>query len=584
MADSEKIISRYLDRTAAEITTRWMKDRIDLLKRTLKIELRDGADTWSYQFNDEMEGYFNRLEKDFRDLVINEQARISFADRVDGFKTYAKTIVEKLETIRNIERKHYDFDTSEGYLRWAAVLACLKKMQAGAKTIGDLYKYSWVIDEDAIENLIRKTLRKATPEQKASLVDPPGSSGAEDNKRWRIKHDFLQGIKYEDQATKAIKKTKLDNDPIKRVEFVFGVLETSYSEKVIEREDAYREFDFKGMKVVIDDNTVDNYTIPKYIKLLDQAHQMLRAKRLESAWYGTFFVKCQECGGKSKEAEGQVAGHYHIGPDTVSCYIRPQPFVVELIAHELGHRYWFKQMKPEQRVRFKALVKARTIRRPKDAVKIKLIKGTQEINGVQTALRNAVNFIKDPNISRWDLTRFLSKMIDASHFSSEGTLTPGVAISAEAANEDDVKFAQKNLQHSREQLFGMLGKADPASDDVFKAKIQKAFEDFAQESIDSIKLAVEAHNTFEQAKLENHPDTKKWLDSYSQNPATVDAVSDYGQTNIDEAFAEVFAHYVMNKDMTRDQLESFKSVLNKGHGVSRLASKVSQRFVIEKKR
>jgi hypothetical protein len=40
-------------------------------------------------------------------------------------------------------------------------------------------------------------------------------------------------------------------------------------------------------------------------------------------------------------------------------------------------------------------------------------------------------------------------------------------------------------------------------------------------------------------------------------------VSSYGKANIDEAFAEVFKHYVLGIDMSGDQRESFRSVLKK---------------------
>jgi hypothetical protein len=43
---------------------------------------------------------------------------------------------------------------------------------------------------------------------------------------------------------------------------------------------------------------------------------------------------------------------------------------------------------------------------------------------------------------------------------------------------------------------------------------------------------------------------------------TVKATSAYGATNASEDFAEVFAAYVKGKDLDRDQLERFKSVLN----------------------
>jgi hypothetical protein len=55
-------------------------------------------------------------------------------------------------------------------------------------------------------------------------------------------------------------------------------------------------------------------------------------------------------------------------------------------------------------------------------------------------------------------------------------------------------------------------------------------------------------------------------------PKPVTPVSDYGATNISEAFAEVFMHYVTGKAIGPDQRDSFKSVLKK------LATRVAARF------
>lgn len=47
-------------------------------------------------------------------------------------------------------------------------------------------------------------------------------------------------------------------------------------------------------------------------------------------------------------------------------------------------------------------------------------------------------------------------------------------------------------------------------------------------------------------------------------------VSRYGLSNDEEAFAEVFAHYVLERDMNRDQLESFRSVLSAARTASQI--------------
>jgi hypothetical protein len=49
-----------------------------------------------------------------------------------------------------------------------------------------------------------------------------------------------------------------------------------------------------------------------------------------------------------------VGGHYNIQKNHVKIFSRPGPFIVELMAHELGHRYWYKHMSSTQRARFTA--------------------------------------------------------------------------------------------------------------------------------------------------------------------------------------------------------------------------------------
>ena len=65
----------------------------------------------------------------------------------------------------------------------------------------------------------------------------------------------------------------------------------------------------------------------------------------------------------------------------------------------------------------------------------------------------------------------------------------------------------------------------------------------------------------QRGRFESFIDLKKTEND--EDKFTVIPVSTYGRTNIDEAFAEAFMHYVCNKDMTRDQIDSFKAVLKK---------------------
>ncbi len=75
----------------------------------------------------------------------------------------------------------------------------------------------------------------------------------------------------------------------------------------------------------------------------------------------------------------------------------------------------------------------------------------------------------------------------------------------------------------------------------------------------------------------------KFMSSYQRaryanwiNSKAVDAVSDYGKSNPEEAFAEAFARYTTGRDMTRDQIESFREVTFGRQA----ALKVARRYIL----
>lgn len=116
---------------------------------------------------------------------------------------------------------------------------------------------------------------------------------------------------------------------------------------------AFKEFDLKGMKVIVDDGLVTPAEINEYIRYLDHARALLQKKGFKKAWYGQVVIECRKCGGVNQyDPSLGVGGRYKISPNTVAIYIRPKKFIVELMIHELGHRWWFKHMTRENRLRF----------------------------------------------------------------------------------------------------------------------------------------------------------------------------------------------------------------------------------------
>lgn len=68
------------------------------------------------------------------------------------------------------------------------------------------------------------------------------------------------------------------------------------------------------------------------------------------------------------------------------------------------------------------------------------------------------------------------------------------------------------------------------------------------------------------------------------NTGEVISTTEYGETNVEEDFAEVFTYYVLEKPMNRDQLERFKTFftmkLGNDEGVARrLSRKVALKFI-----
>lgn len=95
-----------------------------------------------------------------------------------------------------------------------------------------------------------------------------------------------------------------------------------------------------------------------YAKRLGEAETLLRRKGLGFLWYGTMFVECKDCGGENPNgAHYGMGAVYHALKDTVTIYQGPSSGLPRLIAHELGHRYYFKFMGPAERARFDSYFK-----------------------------------------------------------------------------------------------------------------------------------------------------------------------------------------------------------------------------------
>jgi len=548
---------------AAFISEKWFRTMKTELRDILKKPLKDNPEYWGYVFRDQVEGFFDRFQREFEEQVVQPKARDSIKGRVEMAKNYLKAVVEKIEKATAFG-KHPDFKDPESYLTWYAVSEIHEKMSTQAKTFGDLYKWSWTVDEEFIKRLVKRTLKAANAEELVSLTDG-------DN--YRVKYQFLDRVGFKAAALRALKREKLEWDPSKWVDRIYEMLQANYSEQAIQESENFDQFNLNGVKVIVNDKTVDGGDIKKYVAYLKEAHEALKSKGFGAAWYGNVYIECKECGGVNQNTGGGVGGWFEIQPDTVTVFVRPSPFVVELMVHELGHRYWFKQMSGSQRAKFTDLVKVHTVRRPEKPVEVKMFKDRDLKffkNRVESCEKNANHNLD--RARKLDLERAVPKAkdlvekafwdigVELNDVASELDVDKAVAADPEVSRLRDDAFKAKQELVSRAEDLSLQR---PDTFNEWSSDMDQLIAGAIANTLIYLDFASQKQNEFAQAKLDADPKTKEWLDSYEKNPAPVLPVSNYGKSNIDEAFAEVFAHYVLGfPPLSRDQLESFRSVLS----------------------
>jgi hypothetical protein len=134
-------------------------------------------------------------------------------------------------------------------------------------------------------------------------------------------------------------------------------------------------FDLSGLKVVMIDDNIDQIDVRGYVKHLNRAQQLLANKGFGKLWYGVIFVEKKAHQKTPEEIElGKQwgydntanAGEYSHTSDKVYVQQPANGGVTGTVIHELGHRYWFKFMKPAQRARFNSLVQTKKTDKSRD--------------------------------------------------------------------------------------------------------------------------------------------------------------------------------------------------------------------------
>jgi len=91
----------------------------------------------------------------------------------------------------------------------------------------------------------------------------------------------------------------------------------------------------------------------EYLRFFKVVPQLLRKHKLSHLWYGKLFVFPRASAGPSPYGkEWGVGGSYSRAKDCINVYNNPSSFLIELIIHELAHRYYLKFMSAQERANF----------------------------------------------------------------------------------------------------------------------------------------------------------------------------------------------------------------------------------------
>lgn len=577
-------------RTAAFISEKFFRTKLTQLRKLLAgpespSRLGDLASTVS-----QLQDFFNLFETDLLGLGLNAKAAQSIKDRFDLNRTridkIAGTYDELSQKIDRLMPYRGDDEARDvdAEVLWHTAWEIAKYVEQRSNPLRRALRQTWHVEADAIVRLATKVAGEATDQERADIV-ATDMSGRQ--------YAFYDRIKLTARATRLVKKQRIEWDPVEWVDFIFKMLGANYA---VESFEDFTEFDLAGMKVVVEDPTVETADTKQYVHFLDVTYQLLRNRGLQRAWYGTLFIRCRDCGGVNQFGKDLgVAGHYWIGPDQISLYLRPDRSLVHVVAHELGHRFWFKQMSQEQRGRFESFVRVyppgRHVAPPRTIDQTK-------VDGARRAVDDAVHAfaaildaqqVKVVGNRKWkaaldhayvEINRgahtLLNALIDAVHSAGvDSTINESVKDSFKSFLDASEAVKRKVFDFDQDVTKAMRDTPEPSYRvddlDAYWAEqlkqIVPAWRDDVQERIRSASEAANnyigaAVHAFTTAEDERSTRSKQdWQTSYDADERDVEPVSDYGKNDASEAFAEVFAHYVVGRDMDRRQLESFKAVL-----------------------
>lgn len=579
----ERVAARH--RMAAFIPDKFFKDYEVEFERLIATPLKDRPlYRASWLITEEVIPLFKRFIKELIELA--PQAKVSLTDRLEARVTMLEKLATGCDEAGKSTRAPYPATTTLHHVLFHIQVGIDTQLEKLLPILGKAFKLQVSIDANQVEALAQRGLKKATPEERAAIDAVDDWS----NQNSRLQYDFYQ--KHIDKSIpRLIKKERIEANGFSWFQFIHDVLAANYT-----GEPRYSQFDVYGMKVVIDDASITQDQHDDYVKEIITAYHILKAKKLAHAWYGHIYIECKTCDGRPN-----VGGHYNIQRDHIKLFSRPFRNT-ETIIHELGHRYWYKFMTISQREKFEDFVKVRTRPKPSwdydykpDIQSPQVVSDALEkVEKVFTKIRATVREFEKTRLRKYRaiLDKFETPLFVAARLLTDEVYTAvqnkgGPRSSATAKLEWEqlmaaIDAAHKHLARVR-KLEDKLNTYPDGPNDweaIFKkergywiAELEDLLNVVAASARAYVEACIAGYNKSQETLKED--ELKRWQAEQDAIVKPVMPVSEYGGTNISEAFAEAFLHYVIGASMNADQRASFKSVLL---DKDRTASKVAARW------
>lgn len=545
-----RVAKKHLLRTGGFIPDKFFKAKKAELKKRLAEPVKEPEKArWKIA---ELTNFLDTFAEELLAHGVHNWAKTSIRDRVDAAKREVTKVsdgyAQFVKELGGVPLPGSSDPLEE--VTWKLRLEIYEIFEESVDTVAGAFKAIWQTDLRGIMGAAKRILQKASPEEREAI----GQSYNEykndlfDTSASKIRYDFYQRANLKSVAKRLVSKEKVTWDPFKWIDFLAQMLEANYAQQNLS---GHTDFDLHGMKIIVMDSSLGMFDIDEYVKYLVEAYVRLKAKGLVKAWYGVIFIDCSNCGGES------VAGQYFIEENFVKVYSRPSSFVTQVVVHELGHRYWFKQMSLEQRTRFEALVRTypegyeyETFSKKKVVEAKKTIDSNSKlVDRALDALDYAIqSYGPDSNIftPRPHVDNAYEGLRKAANYFAE-------EASKSIRNLDlPIGSGYTDLSNDIREIYRSLDRISttPSKFKPWRSEFESVLASAVATAYVVIDMMVVDYN---------ESINKVW----NEDPRQVAPVSNYGKTNTAEAFAEAFMHYVLELDMDRDQIDSFKSVLNR---------------------